>query len=397
MFGIAIVIHFLKGAVMLPLICFYLIFPIVIIILCMHVKWVNKIGAVLVCYITGALIGNSGLMPQDASQVQDILSSACVAIALPLLLFSMDVRAWMKTAGKAILSMAGAMAIVVALAGAGTVIIAENTTDSWKLGGLAIGVYTGGTPNMAAIKTALDVDPTDYVMMHTYDVFISFAYILFAITIAQKLLHRFLPKFRFQDTVTDSQADYTSEDIHSYENMISGPVLKGLLSAFLLSAAILGVSVGIAELFPKSASTAVTILMITTLGICASFIPKIRTIAKTYQLGMVFILVFCLVVGSMADISKLIHINWPIFLYICLCVFGTFILHAIFCRLFGIDTDTFLVTSVSAVCSPPFVPVVAQAINNKQVILSGLTTGIIGYAVGNYLGIGFAYVFKYFM
>ena len=379
---------------MLPLVCFYLIFPIVIIILCMHVKWVNKIGTVLLCYIAGALVGNSGLMPQDASQIQDILSGACVAVALPMLLFSMDVRAWVKTAGKAILSLTGAMAVVVILAGAGSLIIAETTADSWKLGGLAIGVYTGGTPNMAAIKTALDVNPTDYVMMHTYDVFISFAYILFAITVAQKLLHRFLPKYRFQGPDTGAQADYTSEDIHSFENMISGPVIKGLLAALVLSAAILGISVAISGLFPKSASTAVTILMITTLGICASFNPKVRAIPKTYQLGMFFILVFCLVVGSMADIGKLVHINWPIFLYICLCVFGTFILHAIFCKLFGIDTDTFLVTSVSAVCSPPFVPVVAQALNNKQVILSGLTTGIIGYAIGNYLGIGFAYIFK---
>ena len=376
---------------------FYLLFPVLIIFLCMRVKWIDKIGAVFVCYIAGALVGNSGLLPQGAPQLQDTLSGACVAIALPLLLFSMDVRAWVKTAGKAILSLAGAMIIVVALAGAGSVIIADKTIDSWKLGGLAIGVYTGGTPNMAAIKTALDVDPTAYVMMHTYDVVISFAYILFAITIAQKLMNRMLPKYQFSHSKTRQDIDYHGEDIHSYKNMITIPVLKGLAGAFALSAVILGTSVGTAELFPKSVSTAVTILMITSLGIAASFIKKIQTIAKTYQLGMFFILVFCLVVGSMADVTKLVHINWPIFLYICLCVFGTFILHALFCKIFRIDTDTFLVTSVSAVCSPPFVPVVAQALNNKQVILSGLTTGIIGYAVGNYLGISFAYIFKYLM
>ena len=72
----------------------------------------------------------------------------------------------------------------------------------------------------------------------------------------------------------------------------------------------------------------------------------------------------------------------------------TMLLHAAFCKVLGIDTDTFLITSVSAVCSPPFVPVVAKALNNKEIILSGLTTGIIGYAVGNYLGVGFAYIFR---
>ena len=109
---------------------------------------------------------------------------------------------------------------------------------------------------------------------------------------------------------------------------------------------------------------------------------------------MYFILIFCLVVGSMANINDLIHINWGLMFYISFCVFGTFILHAVFCKIFKIDTDTFIITSVSAICSPPFVPVVAQALNNKQIILSGLTTGIIGYAIGNYLGISFAYIFK---
>jgi uncharacterized membrane protein len=70
------------------------------------------------------------------------------------------------------------------------------------------------------------------------------------------------------------------------------------------------------------------------------------------------------------------------------------LLHGLFCKIFKIDTDTYIITSVSAICSPPFVPVVAGALKNKEIILSGLTTGIIGYAIGNYLGVGLAYVFR---
>jgi uncharacterized membrane protein len=164
--------------------------------------------------------------------------------------------------------------------------------------------------------------------------------------------------------------------------------------SLVVSFLILGTALGASGLFPKAYSTAITILMITSLGIGASFITRIRQIDKTYQLGMYFILIFCLVVGSMANIKDLIHINWILLFYISFCIFGTFILHAIFCKIFKIDTDTFIITSISAICSPPFVPVVAQALKNKQIILSGLTTGIIGYAIGNYLGISFAYIFK---
>jgi len=379
---------------MVPLAIFYLFFPVVVILLCVRFEKVNKLGAVFVCYVVGAVLGNSVGLPQGSVALQDTVSSASVAIALPLLLFSMDVSAWFKTAGKAILSMTGATIIIVAVAGFGSVIIADQVTDSWKLAGLAISVYTGGTPNMAAIKTALNVDATTYIIMHTYDTLISLVYILFCITIAQKLFNRFLPRFEKQKQMVFGSPDGETEDIHSYKNMFKGAIIKPLMAALVLSFLILGTALGASGLFPRVYSTAVTILMITSLGIAASFITRIRQIEKTYQLGMYFILVFCLVVGSMANIKDLIHINGILLFYICFCIFGTFILHAIFCKIFNIDTDTFIITSISAICSPPFVPVVAQALKNKQIILSGLTTGIIGYAIGNYLGISFAYIFK---
>ena len=80
--------------------------------------------------------------------------------------------------------------------------------------------------------------------------------------------------------------------------------------------------------------------------------------------------------------------------FVAISIVGSLTVHAILCKLFRVDTDTFLITSTSAICSPPFVPVVAAALKNKTIILSGLTTGIIGYAIGNYLGISLAYLFK---
>lgn len=62
--------------------------------------------------------------------------------------------------------------------------------------------------------------------------------------------------------------------------------------------------------------------------------------------------------------------------------------------IFRIDVDTVIITSVAAICSPPFVPMVAGALKNREIIVSGLTAGIIGYAVGNYLGVFCAYLFK---
>ena len=111
---------------------------------------------------------------------------------------------------------------------------------------------------------------------------------------------------------------------------------------------------------------------------------------------MYVIYIFCFLVASMADYGDLLTINFTIFIYVAVSTVGSFLIHAILCKLFKIDTDTFIVTSVSAICSPPFVPVVASSLKNKNVMISGISTGIIGYAAGNYIGIAVALFLKNF-
>lgn len=376
----------------LMLISFYLFMPAVILWLCHRYPAVNKVGAVIIAYFFGIMLGNSGVLGEKVLSLQDTLSGVTVAIALPLLLFSLDVKSWLNSAGKAVLSMLGATAIVVFVAGVGAWLIQYNVEEAWQFGGMAIGLYTGGTPNLAAIKTALDVDPSPFIMMHTYDAVNGIIYLMFVMTIGQGVFNRFLPKFKFSNL---NKTDNTgTQAIDSYQGIFSKKVILGLLEALGVSLLILGFSFGFSQLLPKEFTTAAIMLLITSLGIAGSFNNRLRNIPMTFQFGMYIILMFSLIVGSMANLDQLVDINWSLMFFVNFVVFGTMALHAVFCKILKIDTDTFLITSVSAVCSPPFVPVVAKALNNKEVILSGLTTGIIGYAIGNYLGIVFAYVFR---
>ena len=68
------------------------------------------------------------------------------------------------------------------------------------------------------------------------------------------------------------------------------------------------------------------------------------------------------------------------------------ILHLIFCRIAKVSGDLFCVSQVALLCSPPFVPPVVGAMGNKKVLISGIVIGLIGYAIGTYLGIGLIYL-----
>lgn len=151
---------------------------------------------------------------------------------------------------------------------------------------------------------------------------------------------------------------------------------------------------GLSTLVPEKSSMAVAILAITTLGVLLSFVPKINKLEKSFQLGMYLILVFSLAVAAMGNIDKLINASPYVLYYVAIVVIGTFILHMILSAIFKIDADTTIITTAALIMSPPFVPVVAGALKNRDIIISGLTVGIIGYAIGNYLGVFIAYALK---
>lgn len=89
----------------------------------------------------------------------------------------------------------------------------------------------------------------------------------------------------------------------------------------------------------------------------------------------------------MADLTKL-NLSGGIYLllYITFAIFISLAIQLLLSRLFKLDADTVLISSVSLINSPPFVPLVAAAMKNKNVIITGLTVGLVGYAIGNYLG-----------
>jgi uncharacterized membrane protein len=373
----------------LILILFYLLFPAVAIYLAKTNSFCNKVGAVVVCYIAGIVIGNVGILPADLAPLQNPLMLIAISLALPLMFFSIDVRRWRRLAGKSILSFVLQTVAIMVIAVLGFFIfrgwVGEET---WKIAGMFVGVYTGGTLNLGAIATALRTDQTLYLAAHASDVLVSSVYLLILMTIGQRLLLYLLPPFKPAQT-TSLEED---PDFESYTGIFEKKIFVPLLGALGLSVLIF-VAGGLFFLVLKEdVAFVVAILSVSTLGIASSFIPKIRNIQMTYQLGNYFILIFCLVVSSMADFNRLVTTAPIMLVYVTFTVFACLMLHAAMAKIFKIDADTVIITSVAGICSPPLVPMVASALKNKEIVLSGVITGIIGWVEGTYLGITLAYI-----
>ncbi len=379
---------------MIILILFYLLFPAFILFITHKFSAMNKIGAVLIAYFFGLVIGNSGIMPEGVKEVQEKFSEISVLLAIPLLLFSTNVRQWLKIAGKTMLSgLLVAIAVIITVV-SGFYIFMGDVADGWQVAGLLTGVYTGGTPNMAAIKTALNVDSDLFIITHTYDMLVCTVFIILALSVFKKFGLLFLPKFKSNFKTDNIKQDKIIAELESFDNILTKKNTPNILKGIGLSILIVATGGGISMLVPKDFSTVVAILTITSLGILLALVPKINKIPKTFHIGIYFILIFSLVVASMGDLTTISNISPKIFLYVIYVVFGITFLTFLFSAIFKIDVDTTIITMTSLIFSPPFVPVVAAKLKNKEIIISGLTIGIIGYALGNYLGIMIAYALK---
>ena len=365
---------------------FALVFPGIALILKERVSLFREWSPVIVCYAAGLILGNLGILPARVSGVLDGISTATVALSIPLLLFSVDLSKWRSLAGRAGFSFflaALSVSLVSALTG---LAVRPAGSESWKLSGMLVGLYTGGTPNLAALKTALAVDQDLYLAVHASDIVVSAAYLFFVMTAAKPLFRRFLPAY----AAGDAEAREIQPPPTRLGDFVRPGVRGPLAAAFGLAVLVVAAGLGLSFLVPKDWETATVILAITTLSLAASLAPKVRNISKTFELGEYILYVFCVAVGAMGNFSRLFGAAPAVFLFTALTLFGAFLLHILLSALFRIDVDTTLAVSVSAICSPPFVGVAAVAIGNRRVIAAGITTGVIGYAVGNYLGIALA-------
>jgi len=372
----------------IALVVFYILTPLLVLHLCHRFKFVNKIGAVVITYILGIILGNLGILPRidGYANIQNMITMITIPLAIPLLLFSMNLRKWFANAGKTFLAMVLAFVAVVVSVFTGFFVFSGQGIDNLHdVSGMLIGLYTGGTPNLAAIQLAIGADETQYMIIATYDVVVGAFHLLFVMTIAQRLFHKFLPKYNYIDPANAHLGSFDGED--PYWGMLNVKMIKPLLKALGIALIIFAIGGAATLIIPESSQMAIVILIITTLGIVASLIPSINRIEKSFELGMYFILIFCLVIASMADLSKIDFSSLMIGVYIIYVILGSLLIHGILSKLFKVDTDTFIITSTAFICSPPFVPVVAGALRNREIIFPGITVGIIGYAVGNYLGV----------
>lgn len=347
------------------------------------------LGPVVVAYLFGMVLANLplGLSPerrQEATDLSETVAAASLMLAIPLLLVGTQVRALLKVAPRMLSSFLFAC-IAATVSSVGVCLLVERILpNARQIAAMLVGVYVGGTANMAALRLALDVPADRYMALNAADVVAGGVYLF--------LLMAFGPRAaRFLLRAPEFTGGVGARDEVNVEAATDAPTHLQRALSLLLGVVLAGLSVG-AVVFVRGKPDYVPILlMLTTLGLGCAMIPKLHSLPGTAEVGDYCLLIFCVATGTLVSAQKVAESGVALVALCSVVMLLTVSVHTLLARLFKIDAGTLLITSTATIFGPPFVPAVARAMRNDALVAPGVTIGLLGLAAGTYLGLATAW------
>ena len=356
-------------------------------------KVFRSFGPVITVIIMGAILSNLGIMPKWSDSYNFIFEFA-VPVSLCLFLLHIDVKKFLKVAKNPMLAMILGLFSICVVALAMGILFAPKISEGWKIAGMFIGTYTGGSPNLTAIAQGLNATPDTIVAGNAADYAIGLPTILIFMALPRligsaKWFQKFWPYSLNQEQLAAPDEEKLFGNIDWSIHDIS--IL--LATAFT----IVSLCTLVTSQFSDLVASATRILLITTVSIIMAQFEPIKKLKGSVDLGFYICLFFLCVIGFMLNIKEVLNAAPMIALFCFSVVAGAVILHLVLCRIFKIEWQYYIVSSVAAIWDGPTTAMLAGAQGWTSLMPVAIILGAFGEACGNYLGIGIAFLIKSFI
>ena len=360
----------------------------------------GKLGASLIAIVLGAILSNLGLVPVS-SPVYDIIMGPVTSLAIAWLLLSVNLSDIRKAGGR-MLAAYGLAALGTA-AGAFTAVFLFSGIfgeDSWRLAGVLTGTFTGGSVNFVSVGRAVELSDRLFAGTTAADAMITGLW-MGATLILPLWLRRFYPAP--PPGVVQSGEVAVHHQPHDHEGL--GPAgagdPEGVPHPFFLKEAVstldlailgaVGVGLLLASGFLGTLTPGIpSILWLTTLSLLVGQIRGMARPRGAFPLGTLALHFFFVIIGILSRVSEILAVGVEVFWL----TLGVVAVHGVVVYggglLLRLDLGTLSVASQAAVGGPSSALAVAVSREWRGLVLPGIVVGLLGYAVGNYLGFGMA-------
>ena len=343
----------------------------------------SKLGASLLAILFGAFLSNLGIVAA-ASPIYETISGSVTSLAIAWLLLAVTL-ADLKKAGR---RMVGAFAIAVtgtALgAFVGALIFAGRfEAETWKLAGTLTGTYSGGGVNFVAVGRGLGLPDVLFAGATAADNAMT-AIWLGANLVLPLLLVRFYPT-----PVPGAGKQSGGEVDHPFFSRVPLSTLD-LASLIAVGFVLLVAADWMGTVIPAVPS----VLWLTTFALIVGHVGPFKSAPGAMQLGSLALHFFFVIIGIYSRIDMILLVGVAVFFYTAVVVGVHGVVVYGMGRLLGMDIGTVSVASQAAVGGPSSAVAVAIAREWNELVLPGIAVGLLGYAVGNYVGFGLGYLVR---
>lgn len=353
-------------------------------------KMFKNLGPALTVIIIGIILSNLRIVPNMAD-VYGVVFQYAIPLSMTMMLLNVDLSKMVKLSKQPLLAMLCAVLSVSIVAFLAGLIFAPNIDEGWKMAGMFVGTYTGGSSNLTAIGTGLQASPQTFVAANAADYVIGTPTLIFlfaapAILKKSKKFNKFWP-YSLSDEELIQDGGQKLMDSKEWS-------IKDIAWLFAIGFIVTEVATLLSKMAPSSIQSAIRILLITTLAVAIAQIKPVKQIKGSIDLGLFVALFFLSIIGFMVNLKDFFGSTMLISLYLILVVVFSLILHIILCKLFKIKYQYVIISIVASIADGASSALVAASAEWQSLVSVGVVLGALGNALGNYLGISVAYLIK---
>lgn len=365
-------------------------------------SWASKVSGAIIALVGAIVLSNTGIIPTE-SPVYDAVWSVIIPLAIPLLLFHVNIKKIWTESGKLLtlflLSSIGTVA--------GTIISFFLLKDFIpyldRIGGMMSASYVGGGVNFAAMTAKFDA-PGDLVSATVVADNLMMA-IYFVILMLIPTIGFFRKRFttphidQVEKGVSQEEGQTLAESFWKRKDISLKDIALAVGTAFLLVIVSFKLADYVGSLIPsgENASGIMNLfhailgdqyLMLTTITflVLALFPSYFQKINGSQEFGTFLIYLFFVVIGIPASIPLIVQ-NAPLLLvFVFIIVMVNMVVSLTAGKLLNANLEDTLLASNANIGGPTTAAALAIAKGWKDLIGPILVVGTLGYIVGNYVG-----------
>lgn len=364
----------------------------------LNCRWAAKIPGAVLALLIALAASNFGLIPTDAP-AYDAVWSYIVPLAIPLLLFQLDLHALFKESGR--------LLIIFLISSVGTMLgaligffmLKDHIPELSKITGMISASYTGGGVNFAAMTARLEPSKDITAATIVADNLMMACYFFILIGISGSYAVRKIWGSPYQDELdkngTSNQnmaADYWQTKPISLQSIALslGASMAIVAVAFTVSKwlkGILGEGSNMATNMLFSLVTDKYLLLTSlTLLVIALFRNGVRKLDGSQELGTYGIYLFFVVIGIPASIPLIIQNAPLLFVFTLTVAMVNLLITLIFGKLLKFSIEEIVLACNANIGGPTTAAALAIGKGWRDLIGPILLIGTVGYIVGNYIG-----------